>query len=113
MSHTGVGCSWRGDRSIIDSDGSTWDDHPGCPEFKDRGKKKFLMSTPLFGLTASKSARADRRAANAERRRVERELASFVSESERAELSAILERSADELGVPVYELISERVLAAA
>ena len=71
------------------------------------------MSTPLFGFTASKSARADRRAAIAERRRVERELASFVSESERAELSAILERSSDELGVPVYELISERVLSAA
>ena len=71
------------------------------------------MSTPLFGFSGSKAARVERRALTAERRRIERELSSFVSDSERAELSAILERSSDELGLPVYELISERVLSAA
>ncbi|MET3805708.1 hypothetical protein ABIB25_002712 [Nakamurella sp. UYEF19] len=69
------------------------------------------MSTPKSGMSAIWAARADRRHETAERRRLERELASFVTESEKAELSAILERNDDELGVEIQELISERVLS--
>jgi hypothetical protein len=69
------------------------------------------MSTPKSGFAAIWSTLAERRHETAERRRIERELASFVSESEKAELSALLERNADELGVEIHELISERVLA--
>jgi hypothetical protein len=47
----------------------------------------------------------------AERRRVERELASFTTESEKAELSAILERHAAEADTEIRGLISDRVLA--
>lgn len=52
-----------------------------------------------------------RREETAERRRLERELASFTTESEKAELSAILERNADQADGPVCGLISDRVLA--
>lgn len=69
------------------------------------------MSTTKSGMTALLSARAERRHESAELRRIERELSGFVSESEKAELSAILERNADEMGVQIHELISERVLA--
>lgn len=52
-----------------------------------------------------------RREETAERRRLERELASFTTESEKAELSAILERNADQVDASISGLISERVLA--
>ncbi len=66
-------------------------------------------NTPLAALFAAHSAR---RREVAELRRVERELSSFVSESEKAELSAILERNADDQAVEIHDLITERVLAA-
>ncbi len=70
------------------------------------------MSTQKTGLAGLFAARSLRRQETADRRRVERELASFVSESEKAELSAILERNAEDQGVEIHHLISERVLAA-
>ena len=70
------------------------------------------MSTRRTGLAGIFSARSQHRQEIADRRRLERELASFVSESEKAELSAILERNADEQGIEIHDLISERVLAA-
>lgn len=47
----------------------------------------------------------------AERRRIERELASFTTESDKAELSAILERHAAEADTQIRGMISDRVLA--
>jgi hypothetical protein len=69
------------------------------------------MNAQKSGLTGLFAARTARRQETADRRRVERELASFVSESEKAELSAILERHAEDQGVEIHNLISERVLA--
>ncbi len=51
-----------------------------------------------------------RRQETAQRRRVERELASFTTESEKAELSAILERN-DGADTEIRGMISDRVLA--
>ena len=70
------------------------------------------MSTTKTGLSGLFSARADRHQERADRRRIEAELSSFVTESEKAELSAILERNADEQGVEIHDLISRRVLSA-
>ena len=69
------------------------------------------MTSPKRSLAALLAAYAERREQVAERRRVEQELAGFVTESEKAELAAILERNADDQGVDVYELISRRVLS--
>lgn len=68
--------------------------------------------TSKSGLSALFAARANRRSETAERRRVECELASFTSKAEKAELSAILARNAEEPAGEIYELISESVLAA-
>jgi len=66
------------------------------------------VTTNRTGLVARFAARREE---TAERRRLERELASFTTESEKAELSAILERNADQADASVCGLISERVLA--
>lgn len=63
----------------------------------------------LSGIFARFTARRDE---TAERRRIERELASFTTESEKAELSAILERNADQADTQIRGLISDRVLSA-
>jgi hypothetical protein len=69
------------------------------------------MNSTRTGLAGWLAARSERRSETAERRRIEQELSSFVSESEKAELSAILERNAEEQGVEIHDLISQHVLA--
>lgn len=69
------------------------------------------MGSPMSTFVAMLSGRASRRQETAERRRIERELAGFVSESDKAELSAILERNADEQGMQIHDLITRQVLA--
>lgn len=70
------------------------------------------MNSTKAGLAGWFAARSQRREETAERRRIEQELAGFVSESEKAELSAILERNDEEHGAGIHDLISHRVLAA-
>jgi hypothetical protein len=62
----------------------------------------------ISGIFARFTAHRDE---TAERRRIERELASFTTESEKAELSAILERHAAEADTEIRGMISDRVLA--
>ncbi len=69
------------------------------------------MSTHPSGISALWSAHTERHHEAVEHRRIEHELANFVTESEKAELSAILERNADGLDDQIEELISERVLS--
>ena len=69
------------------------------------------MNSTRTGLAGWIAARSGRREETAQRRRIEQELAGFVSESERAELSAILDRNSEEQGVEIHDLISHHVLA--
>lgn len=63
------------------------------------------------GLTGLFERFTARRQETADRRRIERELAGFTTESEKAELSAILERNGDTVDSEICVLISDRVLA--
>ena len=70
------------------------------------------MNGTTSGLSGIVARFTARREETAERRRIERELASFTTESEKAELSAILERNADQADTEIRGLISDRVLTA-
>ena len=70
------------------------------------------MNGTTSGLSGIFARLTARREETAERRRIERELASFTTESEKAELSAILERNADQADTEIRALISDRVLTA-
>ena len=65
----------------------------------------------VSGITRIFARFTARREETAERRRIERELAGFTTESEKAELSAILERHAAEADTEIGGLITDRVLA--
>ena len=69
------------------------------------------MTSTTSGLTGIFARFTAHREETAERRRIERELAGFTTESEKAELSAILERNADQADTEIRGLISDRVLA--
>ncbi len=109
MAHTRPTWHSAANRFIIDSDGPTW----GYQSYLSiRIKKGHYHEYPEVRAGRPRSPRVQRVGQEtADRRRVERELASFVSESEKAELSAILERHAEDQGVEIHNLISERVLA--
>lgn len=69
------------------------------------------MNDTTTGLARVVARLTARREETAERRRIERELASFTTESEKAELAAILERDAGQADAEIRGLISDRVLS--
>ena len=70
------------------------------------------MSTHRSTIAAIWAAHSEHHHEVVEHRRIEHELAGFVTEAEKAELSAMLERNADDLDDEMRELISDRVLSA-